>query len=75
MTEPEFTADQIVDGIHCALADGEVAVVPGLLKLLAVQDPGRAEHLLNTIEAGLALARNPDARLVETLTRTRKARS
>jgi len=67
MTKPEFTADQIADGIHAALADGHVDVVPGLLKMLAVQDPIRATQLLNTIEAGLTLARDPEASILDVL--------
>lgn len=53
----EFTPDQIVQGIESALHDHEVAVVPGLIRLLAVQDPARAEALLDTIELGIAISR------------------
>jgi hypothetical protein len=58
----EFTPDQIVEGIEQAIHDGEVAVVPSLIKLLAVQDPRRAQQVLDTIEAGIAISRAGDPR-------------
>lgn len=53
----EFTSDQIVQGIESALHDHEVTVVPGLIRLLAVQDPARAEAVLDTINLGIAISR------------------
>lgn len=46
----EFTPDEIVAGIQKALAERELEVVPGLIKLLAVQDPHRAQAILDWIE-------------------------
>jgi hypothetical protein len=44
------TPDQIVAGINQALADRELAIVPGLIRLLAVKDPHRAQAVLDAIE-------------------------
>jgi hypothetical protein len=56
VSDHEFTPDQIVEGIETALADHQVTVIPGLIKLLAVQDPRRAQQVLDTIETGLTIA-------------------
>lgn len=58
MTRPqlELTPDQIVDAIIGALRDREFHIVPGLLRLLATQDPHRAERLLDTMLGGLEIA-------------------
>jgi hypothetical protein len=53
---PEFTAAQIEAGIVEALAQGDLEVVPGMIKLLAAQDPHRARLVMDTIERGLGLA-------------------
>lgn len=51
MSEPfDPTADEIVAGIRQALADRELAIVPGLVRLLAVKDPHRAQAVLDAIE-------------------------
>lgn len=55
-----YTPAEIEEGIHRALSEGAVAVVPGLLRLLALQSPRRAEVLLETIERGLAMGKAAD---------------
>lgn len=55
MPEPEFTDAQIEAGITAALAEQNVAVVPGLIALLALQNPARAEVVRQTILFGLSL--------------------
>lgn len=57
MSDHEFTPDQIVDGITHAIREREFDVVPSLIKLLAVQDPRRAQAVLNSIEVGIELGR------------------
>lgn len=54
---PSYTPAEIEEGIRRALSEGAVAVVPGLLRLLALQSPRRAEVLLETIELGLAIGK------------------
>jgi hypothetical protein len=56
-TVHEFTPDQIVQGINCAITDREFAVIPSLIKLLAVQDPHLAQGVLDNIEMGQIVAR------------------
>lgn len=56
----EFTPDQIVAGITSALHEGDVTVVPGLIRLLAVKDPHRAQAVLDTIELGIAMSRTAE---------------
>lgn len=64
MTGHEFTPDQIVDAIVHALHEHDVKAVPGLIKLLALQDPRRAQDVLDTIKAGLAIARGDEVQVV-----------
>lgn len=52
----QFTSDEIVDTIHHALEQREIHAIEGLLKLLAVRDPRRAEELMDTLKVGLFLA-------------------
>lgn len=54
------TADQLVTAIEQALHDREVTVVPGLLMMLAVRDPRRAQEVLDTIELGITISRQLD---------------
>jgi len=53
---PEFTDAQIEQGIHRALAKQDIHAVPGLIALLALQNPHRAEEVRQTILFGLSLA-------------------
>lgn len=46
----QFTPDQIVDGITQAIREHQFGIVESLLKLLAVQAPGRAQDILDTID-------------------------
>lgn len=57
MTDREYTAVEIEAAITQAISEGEVAVVPGLLRLLALKDARRAEQVLATIEFGLEMAK------------------
>lgn len=57
MTAHEFTSDQITETIAGAIRDREFEVVPGLIRLLAVQDPDRAQEVLDTIEAAQVIAK------------------
>ncbi|MEK6443578.1 hypothetical protein [Pseudonocardia sp. T1-2H] len=62
-----FTPDEIVAGVERAVGEREFAVIPGLVKLLARQDPGRAQEVLDalrgrvrvtvTVDLGEVLAR------------------
>lgn len=58
-TEPrvrEYTDDQIVTAIESALRKRDVEAIPGLIALLALQNPDRAETIRQTILFGLSLA-------------------
>lgn len=57
MTVHEYTPDQITETIANAIRDREFDVVPGLIRLLALQDPGRAQEVLDTIQAGQIIAK------------------
>jgi hypothetical protein len=57
MDGPEFAPDQIVASIETALRECRGDVVPGLIKLLAVQDPTRAADVQSAIDLGTQLAR------------------
>jgi hypothetical protein len=46
MSEPEYSEDQIVSGIESALRKHDVHAIPGLIALLALQNPRRAETIL-----------------------------
>jgi hypothetical protein len=50
MTEHEFTPDQIEEGIAHAVRDREFTVIPGLVRLLAVQSPERAQRVLDALQ-------------------------
>lgn len=53
---PEYTSDQLVGGIHNAIKAGAMDAVEAFLKLLAVQDPRRAQDVMNTLKVGLLIA-------------------
>lgn len=57
MTAHEFTSDQITETIANAIRDRDLEVVPGLIRLLAIQDPGRAQEVLDTIQAAQIIAK------------------
>lgn len=48
--EHVFTPDQIEAGIARALEERELTMVPGLVRLLAVQDPHRAGLVLEALQ-------------------------
>lgn len=49
MTGHEFTPAQIEAGIAHALDDREFDLIPSLIKLLALQDPHRAQEVLDAL--------------------------
>lgn len=53
---PEFSDSQIEAAIQSALAKQDVDAVPGLLTLLALQNPSRADMIRQTILYGLSIA-------------------
>ncbi|HKS46743.1 MAG TPA: hypothetical protein VJT49_16850 [Amycolatopsis sp.] len=58
MTEPtthEFTPDQIEAGIASALDKHKFDVIPSLIKLLALQDPERAQKALDALHGRYTL--------------------
>jgi hypothetical protein len=56
VSEHEFTPDQIVSGIHQAMKDRELNVIPSLIKLLATQVPYRAQDILDAFEIAQLVA-------------------
>ena len=58
----KLTADQIADSIPRAIKAGDAQAVEGLIILLALRDPKRAQEVLDTIELGIALSRAADLR-------------
>lgn len=56
MPEPEYTDEQIEEAIALALHKQDVKAVPGLLALLALQNPERADYLRNLMLFGLSVA-------------------
>jgi hypothetical protein len=57
VTTHEFTADQITESIANAIRDREFEVVVGLIRLLALQDPDRAQLILDTVEVARIIAK------------------
>lgn len=54
--ERKYTDAQIEGGIRLALSRQDVKAIPGLIALLALQNPDRAEAIRQTILFGLSLA-------------------
>ncbi|WP_341945669.1 hypothetical protein [Microbacterium sp. LWH11-1.2] len=52
----EFTDAQIERGIHLALEKQDINAIPGLIRLLALQNPSRADMVRQTILYGLDIA-------------------
>lgn len=52
----EFTDAQIERGITLALKRQDIDVIPGLITLLALQNPRRADTIRQTILYGLDIA-------------------
>jgi len=50
----EFTSEQIIQGIAAAIREHDFKVVPGLIKLLALQDPVQAQDLLESMKHVMA---------------------
>lgn len=57
MQASDYTPDQIEDAILAALSDRNLDAVVGLLRLLAVRAPRRAEAMKAAIDFGLDLRR------------------
>jgi putative heme iron utilization protein len=55
LSEHEFTPDQIEQGIAKAVQEREFDVIPSLVKLLAVQDPHRAQRVLDALHGRVTL--------------------
>lgn len=51
----EFTSEQILDAIAEAIRARDLDAVPGLVALLAIQDPAAAQAVLDTVEAARML--------------------
>jgi hypothetical protein len=45
-----WTDEQLLDGIHAALDERDMAAAAGLIRLLAVQNPAAAQEILDAIE-------------------------
>lgn len=59
----DLTAAQCEQFFHAALSAGDARGVEAALKLLAVRDPHRAQHLLDATRLALRLAKtNPEPR-------------
>lgn len=58
MTAPvrEFSDEQILETVADAIANRDLDVVPGLLMVLALQNPALAQRTLDAIKAALAVA-------------------
>lgn len=58
MTAPvrEFSDEQILETVADAIANRDLEVVPGLLTVLALQNPALAQRTLDAIKAALAVA-------------------
>ena len=54
--EPQYTDEQIETAIRLALTKQAVEAIPGLITLLALQNPKRAEQVRQTILSGLLIA-------------------
>lgn len=57
MTTHEYTSDRITETIATAIRERDLHVVPGLIHLLALQDPGQAQDVLDTIEVARIIAK------------------
>jgi hypothetical protein len=53
----EFTSDQITETIAHAIREHDFEVIPGLIRLLAVQHPARAQEVLDTFELAQIIAK------------------
>lgn len=52
----DWTPEQIESVIPDAIRDGDLKAVEGLLKMLAVRDPARAQVVMDTIGLGIELS-------------------
>lgn len=50
-----YTDAQIIAAVGAAIRAGDIEVVPGLIALLALQNPREAELLLDSIQVALKL--------------------
>lgn len=56
MSADEFTADQLEEVFHAALAAGDAKGVEAALLVMTTVDPYRAGYLYETLEVALAVA-------------------
>lgn len=62
MSEPEFTDDQIIEGIRMAIAERDFEMVPNLIRVLALQAPKKAELIMAALKlASVANRTEPGA--------------
>lgn len=59
MAEREYTDAEIQRAILVAVSRNDMQVVPGLITLLALQNPSRAETVRQTMLLGLELTSTP----------------
>ncbi|NUS59172.1 MAG: hypothetical protein HOV66_30590 [Streptomycetaceae bacterium] len=52
-----YTDEQLLDGIHAALDERDMAAAAGLIRLLAVQNPGAAQAILDAVELARTVTR------------------
>lgn len=57
MTTHQFTSDQIAETIAHAIQERDFDVIPALIRLLAIQDPGRAQDVLDTFDLAQIIAK------------------
>jgi hypothetical protein len=57
MAEPEFTTDQLMDGVASAIKARNFAAAKGILMILALQDPHEAERLCEVLQAAAGVLR------------------
>lgn len=56
---PEFSDDQIIAAVASAIRDNRFDVIPGMIRVLALQSPDAAQALLDTIELGRSVGTTP----------------
>lgn len=59
----KLTADQLEVGVHKALQLHDVQAVHGLLLLMALKDPYRADRIRTELLTALAIARGDEVRI------------
>jgi F0F1-type ATP synthase delta subunit len=60
VTAPEFTAEQLTEGIANALKAHNMEAVKDFLTVLAFVDPHRAQDVMDMLQAGIMIAEAGD---------------